>query len=267
MSKTIMLVHGAWVTTDCWTSFRDFFEDKGYRVVVPEWPYLDRPVEELRRSPDPRLAKMTIKGLVDHFEKQIRDLPEQPVLIGHSFGGLIVQMLLDRGLGAAGVAIDPAPPRGVLPSVTAIWSALPVLLMWRGWSRIASMSFKSFSTTIANTLSQSEQRRAYDRYIVPTPGRIYFQAALGVGNAVDFANPKRPPLLLTAASEDRTVTSSMVKAMYRKHSRAPSRTDIHEFPNRSHWLIAEPGWEEVADKALKWAEVNAKPVGTASKAP
>ena len=105
MSKTIMLVHGAWVTIDCWSSFRDFFEAKGYRVVVPEWPYLDRPVEELRRNPDPRLAKMTIKGLVDHFVKQIRDLPEQPVLIGHSFGGLIVQMLLDRGLGAAGVAI------------------------------------------------------------------------------------------------------------------------------------------------------------------
>ena len=267
MSKTIMLVHGAWVTTDCWTNFRDFLEAKGHRVVVPEWPYLDRPVEELRRSPDPRLAKMTIKGLVDHFEKQIRDLPEQPVLIGHSFGGLIVQMLLDRGLGAAGVAIDAAPPRGVLPSVTAIRSALPVLLMWRGWSRIASMSFKSFSTTIANTLSQSEQRRAYDRHIVPTAGRIYFQAALGVGNAVDFANPKRPPLLLIAASEDRTSTSSMVKTMYRKQSRAPSRTDIHEFPNRSHWLIAEPGWEEVADKALKWAEVNAKPEGIASNVP
>ena len=267
MSKTILLVHGAWVTTDCWTSFRDFLQRKGLRVVVPPWPYLDRPVEELRRSPDPRLAKMTIKGLVDHFEKQIRDLPEQPVLIGHSFGGLIVQMLLDRGLGTAGVAIVGAPPRGVLPSVTAIRSALPVLLMWRGWSRIASMSFKSFSTTIANTLSQSEQRRAYDRHIVPTAGRIYFQAALGIGNAIDFANPKRPPLLLIASSEDRTSTSSMVKAMYRKHSRAPSRTDFHEFPNRSHWLIAEPGWEEIAEKALKWAEANAKPVGIASNAP
>ena len=173
---------------------------KGHRVVVPEWPYLDRPVEELRRSPDPRLAEVTIKGLVDHFEKQIRELPEQPILIGHSFGGLIVQMLLDRGLGAVGVAIDAAPPRGVFPSITAIGSALPVLLTWRGWSRVVSMSFKSFSTTIANTLSQNEQRRAYDRYIVPTPGRIYFQAALGVGNAVDFANPKRPPLLLTAGA-------------------------------------------------------------------
>jgi pimeloyl-ACP methyl ester carboxylesterase len=104
---------------DCWTSFRDFFEAKGHRVVVPPWPYVDRSVEQLRRTPDPRLAKMTIKGLVDHFEKQIRDLPEQPVLIGHSFGGLIVQMLLDRGLGAAGWQSMPvrraaccrAPPR------------------------------------------------------------------------------------------------------------------------------------------------------------
>ena len=231
MSMTIMLVHGAWVTTDCWTSFRDYLRAEGHRVVVPELPYLNRPVEELRRRPDPLLAKMTIKGLVDHFEKQIRDLPEQPVLIGHSIGGLIVQMLLDRGMGTAGVAIVPAPPRGVLPSVTAIRASLPVLLLWRGWRCIASMSFESFSTTIANTLSQGQQRLAYDRYIGPTPGRIYFQAAMGVGNAIDFANPKRPPLLLIAAGEDRTITLSMVKAMYRKHSRAPSRTDIHEYRN------------------------------------
>jgi len=258
MSKTIMLVHGAWVTTDCWASFRSFFEAKGHRVVVPPWPYLDKPVDELRRSPDPRLAGMTIKALVDHFEAQIRMLPEPPVLIGHSFGGLIVQMLLDRGLGSAGVAIDAGPPRGVLPSLTAIGAALPVLTMWRGWNRIASMSFRSFSTTFANTLPPDEQRKAYDRHIVPAHGRIYFQAALGIGNAVDFSNTKRPPLLLIAASEDRTCTPSMVKAMYRKHSRAPSRTDIKEFPGRSHWLIAEPGWEEVADGALTWIEANVK---------
>jgi hypothetical protein len=101
--------------------------------------------------------------------------------------------------------------------------------MWRGWSDIASMSFKSFSTTFANTLPHSEQRGAYDRHIVPARGRIYFQAALGIGNAVDFANPQRPPLLLIAASEDRTRTPSMVNAMYHQHSRAPSQTDIHEF--------------------------------------
>lgn len=257
MSKTIMLVHGAWVTPDCWTDFRKFFENRGHNVVVPPWPYMDRPVEVLQRNPDPRMAALTIKDLVDHFETLIRTMPEPPVLMGHSFGGLIVQMLLDRGLGAAGVAIDAGPPRGVLPSPTAIKSALPVLLAWRGWSRILTMSFKSFSTTFANTLPASQMKATYDRYIVPAPGRIYFQAALGLGNAVTFKNPKRRPLLLIAAAKDHTCTPSMVRAMYRKHRRAPSRTDIFEFPGRSHWLIAEPGWEEVAEKAVKWAEANA----------
>jgi len=258
MSKTILLVHGAWVTTHCWSGFREFFEAQGYTVVVPAWPYMDRPVEALRRTPDPRIAALTVKDLVDHFEKHIRSLPEAPILIGHSFGGLIVQMLLDRGLGAAGVAIDAGPPRGVLPSPRAIKSALPVLLAWGGWTRILSMSFKGFSTTFANTLAPSQQRETYDQHIVPAPGRIYFQAALGIGIAVQFKNSKRPPLLLTTASEDRTCTPSMVRAMYRKQRQAPSRTDILEFPKRSHWLIAEPGWEEVASAILKWVEPNAK---------
>jgi pimeloyl-ACP methyl ester carboxylesterase len=258
MSKTILLVHGAWVTTHCWSGFREFFEAQGYDVVVPAWPHMNKPVEELRRSPDPRISALTIKDLVDAFEEDIRSLPEAPIIIGHSFGGLIVQMLLDRGLGAAGVAIDAGPPRGVLPSFTAIKSALPVLLAWRGWSRILTMSFKSFSTTFANTLAPSQQRETYEQHIVPAPGRIYFQAALGFGNAVKFNNPKRPPLLLTAADEDRTSTPSMVRAMYRKHRQAPSQTDIIEFPNRSHWLIAEPGWEKVAGAILKWIETNAK---------
>jgi len=182
MSKTILLVHGAWVTPDCWAGFRKFFEDRGHKVVVPPWPYMDRPAEALRRSPDPRMAALTIKDLVDHFETLIRALPDPPILMGHSFGGLIVQMLLDRGLGAAGVAIDAGPPRGVLPSPTAIKSALPVLLAWRGWSRILTMSFKSFSATFANTLPMSQMKATYDRHIVPAPGRIYFQAALGLGN-------------------------------------------------------------------------------------
>jgi pimeloyl-ACP methyl ester carboxylesterase len=259
MSKTIMLVHGAYVTPDCWAQFRKFYEDRGHTVVVPAWPYFDRSVAELQRGSDPRIAALTIKDLVEHFDKLIRALPEPPILIGHSFGGLIVQMLLDRGLGAAGVAIDAGPPRGVLPSLRAIRSALPVLLAWRGWSRILTMSLKSFSTTFANTLPPYQMKATYERYIVPVPGRIFFQAALGLGNGVNFKNPKRPPLLLIAAAQDRTSTSSMVRAMHRKHKLAPSRTDIFEFPNFSHWLIAEPGWEEVAEKALKWAEANATP--------
>lgn len=261
MSKTIMLVHGAYVTPDCWTSFRKHYENQGYSVLVPAWPYFDKSVADLQRRPDRRIAVLTIRDLVDHFDKQIRALPEPPILIGHSFGGLIVQMLLDRGLGAAGVAIDAGPPRGVLPSLRAIRSALPVLLAWRGWSRILTMSLHSFSKTFANTLPAAQVKATYERYIVPAPGRIFFQAALGIGNGVTFRNPKRPPLLLIAAAKDRTSTTSMVRSMYNKHKRALSRTDMVEFQDFSHWLIAESGWEQVADKAIRWAEANALPHG------
>jgi pimeloyl-ACP methyl ester carboxylesterase len=179
MTKTIMLIHGAWMTPDCWGHFRSYYEARGYKCLAPAWPCIDRPAEALRRNPDPAFAQQTIKSLVDHFDRQIRALSEPPIIMGHSFGGLIVQMLIDRGLGAAGVAIDAGPPRGVLPSLTALRAALPVLLSWMGWRRVLTMSFQSFASTFANTLSPSEQRRAYDRYVVPAPGRIYFQAALG----------------------------------------------------------------------------------------
>lgn len=254
MSKTIMLIHGAWVTPDCWSNFRTYFEARGYHCITPAWPCVDRPVEQLRASPDPAFARLSIKMLVDHHDRLIRALPEPPILVGHSFGGLIVQMLLDRGLGATGVAIDAGPPRGVLPSMTAIRSALPVLLSWMGWRRTLSMSFASFAATFANALSPALQRQAYDRHIVPAPGKIYFQAALGIGNGVNFANPGRPPLLLLAGEADRTSTPSMVRAMYRKHSRAPAATDMLVFPGRSHWLIAEPGWEQVAQGIFTWVE-------------
>ncbi len=253
MKKTIMLIHGAWVTPDCWENFRTYFESKGHACIMPAWPYMNRPVIELRESPDPQLKHTTIKSLVDHYENQIRALPEPPILMGHSFGGLIVQMLLDRSLGAAGVAIDAGPPRGVIPSLTAIRSAAPVLFAWMGWRRVLTMSFKSFSETFANSISASEQRKAYDRYIVPAPGRIYFQAAIGIGNGVNFSNPSRRPMLLIAGEDDRTSTPSMVDAMHRKYSKSPIRTDIMRFPKRSHWLIAETGWEEVAAKSLEWA--------------
>jgi pimeloyl-ACP methyl ester carboxylesterase len=263
-TKTIVLIHGAWVTPQCWSLFRAAYESQGYRCIAPAWPGLDRPVDELRLSLDPAFARTTIKSLVDHYDRIVQALPEPPVLIGHSFGGLIVQMLADRGLGAAAVAIDPGPPRWVLPSLAAVRSALPVLLAWRGWRRVLSMSFKSFASTFANALPLDEQRPTYDQHVVPAPGRIYFQAALGLGNAVNFANPKRPPLLLIAGEDDRTSTPSMARAMHKKHSRSPVRVDLIRFPGRSHWLIAEPGWQDVAGKALEWVEAQ---VGTSATAP
>jgi pimeloyl-ACP methyl ester carboxylesterase len=254
MSNTIMFVHGAWVTPASWDQFKSFFEAKGYDCLAPAWPYLDRPVAELKKGIDPRFAEQTISTLVDHYAQKIEALPQPPVLIGHSFGGLIVQELLDRGFGRLGVAIDPGPPRWVFPTLPALKSALPVLLTWNGWKKLHTMSFADFCATFANGLPASEQRAAYDAQIIQAPGRIYFQAALGIDNGVNFANPKRAPLLLIAGEKDRTVTPSMVRAMYRLHKKSPAPVELIEFPGHSHFLIAEPGWEEVAGAILAWIE-------------
>ncbi|WP_164018882.1 alpha/beta hydrolase [Pyxidicoccus trucidator] len=250
--KTIVLIHGAWLTPAAWESFRARYEAKGFKVLTPAWPYLDKSVDELRTNLDPRFSKLHFKDIVDHYDAVIRALPEKPILMGHSFGGLVVQMLLDRGLGAAGVAIDPAPPFGVPAHPVAVWTSLSVFTTWNSWNRALTMSFKDFTTGFANTLPESEMRAAYDKYIVPTPGRIFFEALLGKGSKL--TSPKtRPPLLLTAAEFDRTVPTPMVKSITKKQSKSPSKTEYKFFPARSHFLCQEEGWEEVADYALDWA--------------
>lgn len=255
MTKTIMFVHGAWVTPACWQPIKGYFEDQGYICLAPAWPYLDRPISDLKKRIDPAFANLTVNMIVDHYATKIQALPEPPILIGHSFGGLIVQLLLDRGLGQAGVAIDAGPPRGVLPSWNAIKSASPVLLSWRGWRKLHSMSFKHFSKTFANGLTPQEMREAFDSQIVQAPGRIYFQAAVGLGVGLNFANPRRAPLLLIAGGTDLTSTPSMVRAMYRRHKKSPRPVAMLEYAGRSHWLIAAPGWEEMAGGILNWLKI------------
>lgn len=250
MSRTIMLIHGAWLTPRSWDRFRDRYEAEGYTVLTPAWPHLDGAVPSLRQDPPPALSKLGVRQIVDHYETIIRALPEPPILMGHSFGGLFVQLLLDRGLGAAGVAIDSVPPFGVRASLTAALSSIGVFTAWNGWNRTLRMSLRTFSRSFAQTLPEAEKPAAYDKHIVPTPGRIFFQALLGIGTRVDWSNPDRPPLLLVVGSEDRTVTPSMVRTNYEKQRRAGSPTAFHEFRGRSHWLCDEAGWDEVADLAL-----------------
>jgi pimeloyl-ACP methyl ester carboxylesterase len=258
MSKTIVFVHGAWLTPIGWNLWRERYEARGYTTLAPPWPLEDVPIEELRSSPHPDLGKTTITSIVDHYDKLIRALPEAPIIIGHSFGGLFTQLLLDRGLGAAGVGVDPGPVFGVIPRPRSFLSALPVLTAWKGWSRVLPMTFEQFASNFAQTLPPAEMRPAYERYIVPTPGRIYFQAALGISAGINPKNPNRAPLLLIAGEKDRTVTQSTVEANYRKQRHAPSVTAFKSFPRRSHFLFAEPGWEEVADYAIDWASQNAR---------
>jgi pimeloyl-ACP methyl ester carboxylesterase len=253
-----MLIHGSWLTPASWDPFRARYEARGYTTVAPPWPLEDRPIEELRRAPHPGLGKLTIGRIVDHYETRIRALPESPIIMGHSYGGLFTQLLLDRGLGAAGVALDPVPIRGVIPRPRTLLSALPVFLAWRGWSRVLTMSFEQFASNFAQTLPAAEKRAAYDRYVAPTPGRLYYQGAFTIGTGVNARNPDRAPLLLIAGEADRTIVPSTVWATYKRQRRAPSVTAFKSFPGRSHFLMAEPGWEEVADYAIQWATEHAR---------
>jgi len=250
--RDVVLIHGAWLTSAWWDPFRHRYEARGLHCLAPEWPLQSRPIEELRASPHPNLGRLSLSDILRHHERAIRALPVPPILIGHSFGGLIVQLLLDRGLGAVGVAIDPAPARGVFPGLATIRAAFPVLLAWQAWRRPATMTFGHFARAFMQLSSGEEQRAAYEGHIVPTPGRIYFDLALGIGSRVDFSNARRAPLLFVANEQDRVVQLSSVRAAYLKHRRSQAMTEFKIFPGRSHWLIA-PGWEEVADYAIAWA--------------
>lgn len=179
------------------------------------------------------------------------------MLVGHSFGGLFVQQLLDRGIGRAGVAIHPAPGRGVLPNPAAFKASQGVLKVWRFWKRVLTMSRTDFDRFFANGLPEAEQQVEYETQVIPTPGRIFFQAATASfhrATEVSYDNPTRPPLLLMAGSEDRTVPASLIRATFRRHQKSAAVTELVEFPGRSHYTIREPGWEQVADRSREWWE-------------
>lgn len=266
-SPDVVFVHGAWVGPRCWDSFKGLYEKKGLSCLAPSWPLDDRPYEALRSAPAPELARVGVQEVVAHYESILRPMKRQPLLVGHSFGGLFVQMLLDRGLGSAGVAIDSAPPKGVMATPTAVRAGLGVLLSFFGWRRVLEISRAAFSWGFVHELSAPEQAKAFDEHVIPTPGRPFFQAAfapLSSVTKVRYDNADRAPLLLVAGERDRTVPAAMNRANfahYQKHTGARDKTAFKEFSKRSHWIIAEPGWEEVAEHSLDWA----RSVGAASR--
>jgi len=253
----VVFVHGAWVGPRCWDGWARLVEARGLSSIAPPWPMDGRPYDELRRSPDPALARVGVGEIVDHYAKIIEVMPEKPLIVGHSFGGLIVQLLLDRGLGRAGAAIDPAPPRGVFPTPRALLTAVPVLLAWQGWKRVLSLTYDQFVSGFVHELPRAARRAAFEEQTIPTPGRPYFQAAFAPfhrATALDFARPGRAPLLITAGQRDRTAPPAMNRANFRAYRRSTTPVDFREFPKRSHWIIAEPGWEEVAEYVLDWSQ-------------
>ncbi len=258
MADTVVLVHGAWLTPSMWDRFRQRYEAAGMTVIAPAWPYMDRPVDQLRTRPDPRLARLGLREIVDHYAGVVERLPSPPILIGHCFGGLIVQLLADRGLGAAVVAIDSASPAGVPVPPRALLSVAPVLLRWNGWNRILRLPLGAFACGIAQTLPAAEKSYAHEKFVVPAPGRIFYQWLLGIGSRVRWGNPGRAPILLIAGDADRIAPKALVRANYRRLRRSPVPTAFEAFPGRSHWLCNESGWEEVADRALAWARAHAR---------
>ena len=260
--KTVVFIHGAFMSAESWAPWMQRFEARGYKAVAPAWPFLDHSVDELQRAPDRRFGMLGIGEIVDNYAAIIRETLEPPILVGHSFGGLFVQMLLDRGIGAAGVAIDPAPPKGVLPGKNAVRASLPVLLGWESWQRVRRMSLKSFQWGWVHTLSEPEQRAAFERHVIPTSGRLFLQALLAPltnETKVNYRNSLRAPLLIIAGELDRTVEATMNLANFRKYARSTAVTDYRAFPGRTHWIVGQPGWEEVADYALDWLAKQVRP--------
>jgi pimeloyl-ACP methyl ester carboxylesterase len=263
MSKrTIVLIHGLWMTPLSWEHWIDRYEDRGHEVLAPAWPGLDGDIEQLRADPSV-MEHLGLGEIVDHYEAIIRALPEAPIIMGHSFGGAVTEILLDRGLGAAGVGIDAASVRGVtkLPLST-LRSAFPVLKSPANNHRAVTLTSEQFNYVFTNTMSEEESAEAYDRYAVPGPGRVLWQGALANFNPhtpdrVDFHNDDRAPLLLIAGGLDHVVPAAVDRQMAKRQGKSASLTEYKEFPGRSHFTIGQEGWEAVADYALAWASEHA----------
>lgn len=260
---TVILVHGLWMTPRSWENWVPYLEAKGYKVIVPPYPGFEIEVEALRENPE-IIADQRVPEIIEHHSAIIEALDKPPIIIGHSFGGTITQLLLAKGLGCAGVVIDSAPTEGVrVTPVSQARSLFPILKNPATRKRAAGFTAEEFHYAFANTLSKEESDAVYDRYYIPTAGHFVWEYGLFANfkpghqeTWVDYSKD-RAPLLFIAGGEDHIMPPSVNKANAKKYDKSPALTEYHEFPGRSHWTCAEPGWEEVADTALSWAVVHA----------
>ena len=255
--QPVVFVHGLWLLPSSWDRWAGVFEQAGYSALTPGWPDDPRTVAEANAHPEV-FANKTVGQVADHFEAIIRQLERKPIIVGHSFGGLLVQILAGRALAAASVAIDPAPFRGVLPlPLSALRSAWPVLGNPANRHRAVSLTFEQFRFAFANAVSEAEARELYETFAVPASGAPIFQAASANLNPwsearVDTDNPKRGPLLIISGEKDNTVPWAIANASYHRQSRNGNLTEIMEIANRGHALIVDSGWREVADTSLQF---------------
>ncbi|HEX7744923.1 MAG TPA: alpha/beta hydrolase [Micromonosporaceae bacterium] len=254
---TIVLIHGLWMTPRSWERWAERYQAAGFRVLTPAWPGFEGDIDQIRTDGSP-IGRLTMRQVVDHYDRVIRELDKPPIIIGHSFGGSVVQVLLSRGLGAAGIAVDSGPVKGVrrLPGST-LRSAYPVLRSPANRHRPVSLSPEQFHYAFANTMSRRDSDAAYERYHVPAASHVLFEGAVASLNPrsafrVDFGRIDRAPLLFIAGGADHISPPSVNKTNAGRYQRSPAVTGYREFPGRSHFIVGEDGWEEVADYALEW---------------
>ena len=255
----VVFVHGLWLLPSSWDRWATLFEEAGYATLSPGWPDDPDTVEEANAHPEV-FAHKTVGQVADHYAEVIGQLENKPAVIGHSFGGLLVQMIAGRGLSAATVAIDPAPFRGVLPlPYSALKSSAPVIGNPANHARAVPLTYEQFRYGFANAVSEDEAKELYETYAVPASGVPLFQAATANLNPwteakVDTKNPDRGPLLLISGEKDNQVPWAIANASYKRQKRNQSVTEIIEMPDRGHALVIDSGWREVADTALAFVQ-------------
>jgi non-heme chloroperoxidase len=257
--RPVVFIHGLWLLPSSWDRWAAVFEEAGYTALSPGWPDDPDTVEEANANPEV-FAHKTVGQVADHFADVIGKLDQKPAVIGHSFGGLLTQIIAGRGLSTASVAIDPAPFRGVLPlPISALKSASPVLTNPANRNRAVPLTYEQFRFGFANAVSEEEAKQLYDAYAVPAPGAPLFQAATANLNPwteakVNSKNPDRGPLLIISGEKDHTVPWAIANASYKKQQRNDGVTEITRVPDRGHALTVDSGWREVADKALAFVK-------------
>jgi non-heme chloroperoxidase len=255
----VVFVHGLWLLPSSWDRWAKVFEDAGYMALTPGWPDDPNTVAEANADPEVFAGK-SVGDVADHFAAVIHGLSRKPAIIGHSFGGLLTQILAGRGLSAASVAIDPAPFRGVLPlPISALKAAKPVLANPANHHRAIPLTYEQFRFAFANAVEEDEAKDLYATYAVPASGEPLFQAASANLNPwtqakVKTKNPDRGPLLILDGEKDNTVPWAIAKASYKRQKRNKGVTEIVKIPGRGHALTIDAGWREVADTALVFIE-------------
>jgi len=251
----VVFVHGLWLLPSSWDRWAAVYGEAGYTALTPRWPDDPDTVEEANANPEVFAGK-TVGQVADHFTDVIGRLDKKPAVIGHSFGGLLAQMLAGRGLSAATVAVDAASFRGVLAlPISALKSASPVLKNPANHHRAVPLTFEQFRYGFANAVSEAEAKELYETFAVPASGTPLFQVATENVNPwtevkVDTKNPDRGPLLIISGEKDTTAPGAMAEGIYKKQKRNEGVTEIVEMPNRGHALVIDSGWREVADTAL-----------------